>query len=162
MVAPVPCATQQSEWLKILASTVTGLVAGMLASFLNESLKSRVSRIVAFNRLQRALTQDTLLLYMAMVSTDHGLVPLEKFWAGLGLPAFEYYWAKDMELFYGDFDVRTRVLSYQLILELKRQVTAGNITISEAHPKLAATLSELLKPQGSTNWPRRVLKRLLR
>ena len=92
----VPCASPNSyEWLKILASAVAGLFAGMVA----EPFKSTLQRKIEIIRLKRAIGLDCLRVLTCLEVTKHELVSESQMWEGIDLPAYQHYWAGKGELF---------------------------------------------------------------
>jgi hypothetical protein len=145
MIDQGPCvSTPNYEWLKILVSAVAGLFAGVLASMLTEPLKARIQWRINMLRAEKALALDFIFLHLAITAADFELVPKEKFWAGLSLPAYEHYWTKNREVFYDGFEIHTLYLKCALIMQLKRRVDEKSMTIAEAEPTLLRTIREVM------------------
>lgn len=84
-----PCAPspESYEWLKILLAAAVGMVTGLIADPIRGVIQWRINIL----RMEIAIQTDFLMLSVALAGLKHGLVPPEKFWLGVNLPAYEYY-----------------------------------------------------------------------
>lgn len=160
MVDPMPCVTPQNhEWLKILVSTLAGLLAGVLA----EPLNSRIHRSIIVRRVYRAITVDFMNIFIGQAACRADLVKIEQFWAGLALPAFEHYWAVNPEVFYGSWDMHLLRMKCEMVVRLKQTVSSGSMTTEAAKPVLETAVNEVLEEMKKKKpWVQRALNRYLR
>jgi hypothetical protein len=121
----VPCAPPSShEWLKILASSVVGLFAGLVA----EPFRSTLQRKIEIIRLKRAIGLDCLRVLTCLEIAKQELASESQMWQVIDLPAYQHYWAGKRELFYNDFDLQNMQLQCSLMLAIKQSVVDGRIT----------------------------------
>jgi hypothetical protein len=146
-----------NEWLKILVSTLAGLLAGLVA----EPFKSTVQRKIEVVRLKRAIGFDFLRVTLMLAVTEHELADPKAMWQGVDLPAYQHYWASKRELFYHDFELQKTQTQCQLLLLIKDAVQEGR-TPSETGMaqvrKLTKAVIEVEPSRGGKNKIRRWLR----
>jgi hypothetical protein len=92
----VPCSSPNNyEWLKILASAIAGLFAGLIA----EPFKSTLQRKIDIIRLERAIAFDCLRVVACLEIAKQELASESQMWQGIDLPGYQHYWAGKRELF---------------------------------------------------------------
>jgi hypothetical protein len=146
------------EWLKILISAVSGLFAGLIADPIRGVIQVRVNTI----RMESAIQFDFINLSISMKAVEEGLVPAWKFWLGVELPAFEYYWNKNRELFYGSVESQLLRLQCMTVERLKGLVANKQKTGEEAMEKLHEVVAKVTGMQKPLTWKRRIIFKLVR
>lgn len=147
-----------NEWLKILISAMVGMFAGLIADPVRNVIQMRINTV----RMECAIQFDFLNLSTGMKAVEAGLVPSSKFWLSVELPAFEYYWDKNRELFYSDMELQLLRLQCMTVQRLKGLVANNQKTGEEAMLKLNEVVTQVRGMQKSLTWKRRIILKFVR
>lgn len=128
-----------AEWLKILVSTVTGFGLGIVADPIKGSLQWKIN--VA--RMERAILLDFVMIRAQLETVKADLVPEEKFWQALNVPAFEYYWNKNRELFYGSLDLQMLTWQCRIVEYTRTSVLQGTVGREEGKAAILKAFEEV-------------------
>lgn len=147
-----------NEWVKILISAVVGMFAGLFADPVRNLIQMRINTV----RMESAIQFDFLNLVTGMTAVNEGLVPPWKFWLGVELPAFEYYWDKNRELFYNSMELQLLRLQCVTVQRLKGLVANNQQTTEEALEKLNEVVTQVRGMLKPLTWKRRIIFKLVR
>jgi len=111
--------------------------------------------------MECAIGMDFLMLSIGLETVKHDLVPAEKFWMGLSLPAFEYYWEKNREMFYGSFELQNLRMQCMTVLLIKESVEKKQKTFEDAEAQLRETIAPVIKFKTPDKWHERVMRRIM-
>ena len=125
------------DWIKILVSAVVGMFTGLIA----DPIRSLVQTRIEVWRLKNAVMTDISNLSTSAMSVYDGKLEAEKFWLGVELPGFDYYWDKNRELFYINTKIVLLRVQCQLIIRLRDLVKNMQKSPDEAMVKLWETLA---------------------
>lgn len=125
------------DWMKILVSAVVGMFTGLIA----DPIRSLVQTRIEVRRLKNAVMTDISNLSTSAMSVYDGKLDAEKFWLGVELPGFDYYWDKNRELFYISTKIVLLRVQCQLIIRLRDLVKNMQKSPDEAMAKLWETLA---------------------
>jgi hypothetical protein len=128
------------EWLKILVAAVAGLLTGLIS----EPLKAEMQWHANVRKVERAILADLLGLDANWADQLHGPVA-QGFWEALELPAYEYYWIKNREVFYANPYIQLLRKRCELILKIKKGVAENTVdpwAAGEAFDKLMNEVKE--------------------
>jgi hypothetical protein len=81
---------------------------------------------------------------------------------GVELPAFEYYWDKNRELFYSSMELQLLRLQCMTVERLKGLVANKQKTGEEAMEKLHEIVAQVTGMQKPLTWKRRIIFKLVR
>jgi hypothetical protein len=143
-------ASENGEWLRILVSAVAGMFAGLLADPVRGLLQSRIHMATVEN----ALLTDFSNLSKSGNRVNEGELPSWKFWQGVELPAFDYYWEKNRELFYTNERLQLLRLQCGIVLRLRNLVESKTKTPDEAMVKFWEVLTKVKVVQETQRWKR--------
>jgi hypothetical protein len=134
-------AAPNTEWLKIVASTCLGLVAGLVAEPIKSGMTSRGTR----REVSRAIKEDlrfirTLLPFFRLnkYDADHVSRLIE-------LPAYEHFWSTNKPVFYQSAHLRCLRLDCTLILEDVDRMRSGRCTKLVGLTSIEETVTQALK-----------------
>lgn len=127
-----------TEWLKILASAMVGMLAGFIA----DPIRAAFARDLKLYRMRRAISLDLLNVITAQAAVKHGAATAHQFWQWEMFPSFTFYWQRNMEYFYSDFTLHAVRMNIQAIQLLQSSVQSGIKTAVDGEVKL----EELMKP----------------
>jgi hypothetical protein len=156
--SPLAQAPPDHEWLKILASATVGLFVGLFADPIRNLIQIRINTV----RMERAIQFDFLNLWMAMKTVEEDNVPASEFWRDVELPAFDYFWERNRELFYVSLELQPLRLNCMTVQRLKALVEDGRKTPEEALAKLSAIVNQVKGHQKPLNWRRQLIFRFVR
>jgi hypothetical protein len=151
----LPPAPPNHEWLKILASALAGLLAGVML----EPLKRKLQWEHDMSKMLNA------------VLTDYRIVELnvrdwEKHYKGtpeFNLPGFKYYWENKRDLFYETMELQILVALAQTMDMFKRLAEIGETGGEDLATKLNHNISEMktlnLEPSGLKRLWRKVSRK---
>jgi len=152
---------QDTEWLKILASALVGMLAGFIA----DPIRASFARDLELYRMRRAIGLDLLNVITGQAAVKHGAATTHQFWQFEMFPSFTFYWQRNMEFFYSDFTLHAVRLNIQAIQNLQSAVQSGKTAIEDGEAKLEGllkSLQEILweKAHGWKMFKRRVFAKL--
>ena len=146
------------DWIKILASAVVGMFTGLIA----DPLRSTVQNRIEAKKLKSAIMWDTASLSESAMRVHDGKLEAWKFWLGVELPGFDYYWEKNRDLFYINSKLTLLRLQCQMIIRLRDLVRNKQETPEGAMDKLYETFA-FMKLIHEMSWrERRRLARSVR
>jgi hypothetical protein len=151
-----------TEWLKILVSTLVGMLAGFIA----DPIRAAFARDLELYRMRRAISLDLLNVIAGQAVVKHEVVTACQFWQMEMFPSFTFYWQRNMEYFYSDFALHIVRLNVQAIQLLQSSVRSGNKTEADGEVKLEELMKPLReallekKPRGWEMMKRRVFAKL--
>lgn len=146
------------EWLKILISAATGLFAGLIADPIRAVIQLRITTI----RMESAVQFDFIALFTAMKSVEVGAVSADCFWLGVELPAFDYYWERNREIFYNSLELQILRFHCVTVQRLKGLVCNKQMAGEEAMKKLDEVVVQVRGMQKPLTWKRRIAFKLVR
>src|SRR5260370_33923072 len=85
-----------SELMKILGSATAGMFTGLIADPIRALIQSRFDSA----KMQNAILWDLSALSQSAIRVHDGELPAWKLWLSAELPAFDYHWDRNRELFY--------------------------------------------------------------
>jgi hypothetical protein len=127
-----------TEWLKILASALLGMLAGFVA----DPIRAAFARNLELYRMRRAIALDLLNVITCQAVVKHGVATAYQFWQWEMFPSFTFYWQRNMEYFYSDITLHTVRMHIQAVQLLQSSVQSGRKTVADGEAKL----DELMKP----------------
>jgi hypothetical protein len=151
-----------TEWLKILASALMGMLAGFIA----DPIRASFARDFELYRMRRAISLDLLNVITGQAAVKHGAATAHQFWQFEMFPSFTFYWQRNMEYFYSDFTLHAVRMNIQAIQLLQSSVQSGNKTVADGEVKLEDLMKPLKetllekKPHGWEMLKRRIFARL--
>lgn len=125
------------EWMKILVSAVVGMFTGLVADPIRSVIQNRIEA----RKLKNAVMWDIGNLSTNAMSVHDGNLEAWKFWLGVELPGFDYYWDKNRELFYANSKLVLLRVQCQVILRLRDLVKNKQKTPEGAMDKLFETFA---------------------
>ncbi len=125
------------EWIKILISAIAGMFTGLVA----DPIRSLIQNRIEARKLKNAVIWDIGNLSKSAMSVHQGKLEAWKFWLGVELPGFDYYWNKNRELFYINTKQVLLRVQCQVILRLRDLVENKQETPDGAMEKLWETLA---------------------
>ncbi|MGA3133135.1 MAG: hypothetical protein ABSD59_20240 [Terracidiphilus sp.] len=125
------------EWIKILISAVVGMFTGLIA----DPIRSLIQNRIEARKLKNAVIWDIGNLSTSAMSVHDGKLEAWKFWLGVELPGFDYYWGKNRELFYINAKLVLLRVQCQVILRLRDLVKNKQKTPDGAMEQLWETLA---------------------
>jgi hypothetical protein len=125
-----------SEWMKILVSATAGVFTGMIADPIRVLIRSRFDAA----KMQNAILWDLSALSQNAIRVHDGELPAWKLWHSAELPAFDYHWDRNRELFYTSERLVSLRPHCQVVQRLKALVENKEQTPDEAMEKLWETL----------------------
>jgi uncharacterized protein YjiS (DUF1127 family) len=125
------------EWIRILISAVVGMLTGLIADPIRSAMQHRIEA----GKLKNAVMTDIGNLSVSAMDVYNGKLEASKFWLGVELPGFEYYWEKNRELFYINTKTVLLRVQCQVILRLCGLVKNNQKTPEDAMFKLWETLA---------------------
>ena len=128
---------ENHEWMKILVSAVVGMFTGLIADPVRDLIQSRIE----LTKLQNAILWDFSHLSQSAMRVHHGKLPAWKFWLSVELPAFDYYWEKNRELFYTSTQLVLLRVQCEMVKHLRALVENKQQTPDEAMQKLWETVA---------------------
>jgi len=141
------------EWLKVLASALAGMFAGLIADPIRESFSMHIKAY----RMERAIRLDRINVKLREEQLRGGTLTAPSFWSIELFPSFKYYWDKNREYFYVDFRLQRLCTQLHATRVLEEGVRKGEMKTEVAGPKLIRTLEridEILDETGATLWQR--------
>lgn len=148
----------EHDWIKILVSAVVGMFAGLIADPIRAVLQKRIEA----RKLRNAIVWDTVTLSQTAMRVHDGKLEAWKFWLGVEIPAFQYYWEKNRDLFYINAKLTLLRLQCQQIIRLRDLVQNNQFTPEEAMNKLYETFAYMKITQEMSWRKRRHLARSVR
>ena len=141
------------EWMKILVSATAGMFTGLIADPIRTLIQSRFVSA----KIQNAILWDLSVLSQSAVRVHDGELQASKLWLSAELPAFDYHWDRNRELFYTNERLVSLKPHCQVVQRLRALVESREQTPDEAMEKLWETLvlAKVVKlvPEDST-WER--------
>jgi len=125
------------DWIKILVSAVIGMFTGLIAAPVRTMLQNRIEA----RKLRNAIIWDTATLSETAMRVHDGKLEAWKFWLGVEMPGFDYYWEKNRDLFYINTKLTLLRLQCQLIIRLRDLVRNKQETPDGAMDKLYETFA---------------------
>jgi hypothetical protein len=165
----VPCVSPSNhEWLKILASSVVGLFAGLVA----EPFKSTLQRNIEIGRLKRAIVMDFMrvetIIQVAekMGAMNKDAEEIRSYaWPKVELPAYQHYWAGKRELFYDNLELHLMHLHCASVMTMKQQVLDRVATSASGITVVKSTANTVLRREAGNNrlkrWVRKFFSRFI-
>jgi hypothetical protein len=148
------------EWMKILVSATAGMFTGLIADPIRDLIQSRFDTA----KIQTAVLWDLSVLSQSAVRVHDGELPASKLWLSAELPAFDYHWNRNRELFYTSERLVLLRPHCQVVQRLKVLVENKQQAPDEAMEELWETLllAKVVKlvPEDST-WER-ITQRIFR
>ena len=148
------------EWMKILVSATAGMFTGLIADPIRGLIQSRID----IAKMQNAILWDLSALSQSAIRVHDGELPASKLWLSAELPAFDYHWDRNRELFYTSERLVSLRPHCQAVQRLKALVENKQQTPDEAMERLWETLLLVkvvkLVPEDST-WER-ITQRIFR
>jgi hypothetical protein len=141
---------EDQEWLKILISAIVGMFAGLIADPVRGLIQSRID----LAKMQNAVMWDFSNLSKSAMGVHGGELPAWKFWLGVELPGFDYYWEKNRELFYTNTRLVLLRVQCEVVKRLRALVENKQQTPDEAMQKLWEVLVSVKIIHGPTIWER--------
>lgn len=141
---------EDQEWLKILVSAVVGMFTGLIADPVRGLIQSRID----VTKMQNAVLWDFSNLSKSAMAVHGGKLQAWKFWLGVELPAFDYYWEKDRELFYTNTRLVLLRVQCEIVKRLRALVENKQQTPDEAMQELWETLALVKIIHEPTIWER--------
>ncbi|HEX4005073.1 MAG TPA: hypothetical protein VHX60_02745 [Acidobacteriaceae bacterium] len=149
---------QDHSWVKILVSAVAGMFTGLIA----DPVRSLVQNRIEARKLRHAIIWDTATLSETAMRVHDGKLESWKFWLGVEIPSFDYYWEKNPDLFYITAKLTLLRVQCQMILRLRDLVRNKQETPDGAMSKLYETFA-YMKLLHEMSWrERRRLARSVR
>jgi hypothetical protein len=142
-----------TEWLKILASALVGMMAGFVA----DPIRAVVTREFELYRMRRAIGLDLLNVITGQSAVKHGAATPHQFWQFEMFPSFTFYWQRNMECFYSDLTLHAIRLNIQAIQILQSAVQSGKTAMADGEVKLEGlvkSLKETLWGEKQHGWKR--------
>ncbi len=146
---------EDHEWLKILVSAIVGMFAGLIADPVRGLIQSRID----LAKMHNAVMWDLSNLSKSAMAVHDGKLPAWKFWLGVELPGFDYFWEKNRELFYTNTRLVLLRVQCQTVKQLRALVENKQQTPDEAMQKLWETLA-LIKVIHEPTTRERIIKKL--
>jgi hypothetical protein len=130
-----------NEWLKIVASTCLGLVAGLIAEQLKSSMTGRRTRREVSNAIKNDLQFVQVLLPLCRLNTCDA----KQVSSSIRLPAYEYYWQINKPAFYESTHLQFLGRQCEFIISDLRKIDAGLCTKLEGIKTIEEAISAALK-----------------
>jgi len=128
-----------TEWLKILVSTLVGMLAGFIA----DPIRAAFARDLEIYRMRRAIGLDLVNVAAGQAAVKYGAATAHQFWQLEMFPSFTFYWQRNMEYFYGDLTLHTARMHIQGIQILQSAVQSGKTTVADGEVKLEGAMKSL-------------------
>lgn len=125
------------DWIKILVSAVVGMFTGLIA----DPVRGMVQNRIEARKLKSTIMWDIGNLSTSAMRVYEGKLEAWKFWLGVQLPGFDYYWEKNRELFYINTKLVLLRVQCQMIIRMRDLVANKQETPDEAMNKLWETLA---------------------
>lgn len=148
---------ENHEWLKILVSAIVGMFTGLIADPVRGLIQSRID----IAKMQNVVMWDLSNLSKSAMAVHDGNLPAWKFWLGVELPGFDYYWEKNRELFYTNTKLVLLRVQCQMVKRLRALVENQQQTPDDAMQKLWEILVSVKIIHEPTIWER-VTQKLFR
>jgi hypothetical protein len=143
-----PCSAPDHEWLKIVASTFLGVIAGFMADPMRSWLTTRNTR----KQIEQSIKFDCLTILTLYSGVNSGAANPNNFWTFLELPAFEHHWVENRASFYGSMHLQILRLKCQNILTLRKCVIAGTETKEKGMADIVPLVKSVLELKDATPW----------
>jgi hypothetical protein len=143
-----PCSAPDQEWLKIVASTFIGVIAGLMADPIRTWLTTRNTR----KQIEQSIKFDCLTILTSYRAIKAGVGNPDNFWAFLEIPTFEHHWAENRASFYGSMYMQIIRLKCQNILTLRKCVTTGSETSEKGMADIEPLVISILELKEATRW----------
>jgi hypothetical protein len=151
-----------TEWLKILASALVGMLVGFVA----DPIRAAFARDLELYRMRRAIALDLVNVIAGQALVKHGAATTFQFWQIEMFPSFIFYWQRNMEYFYCDFTLHAVRMNIQAIQLLQSLVQGGKTTVADGDVKLEGLMKPLReallgrKPHGWEMLKKRIFAKL--
>jgi len=143
-----PCSVPDHEWLKIVASTFFGVIAGFMADPIRTWLTTRNTR----KQIEQSIKFDCLTILTTYRAIKLGVGNPDNFWTFLEIPAFEHHWAENRASFYGSMHLQIIRLKCQNILSLRKCVMTGSETSEKGMADIEPLIKSILELKDATSW----------
>lgn len=125
------------EWIRVLISAVVGMLTGLIA----DPIRSTVQHRIEAGKLKNVVMTDIGNLSMSAMDVYNSKLEASKFWLGVELPGFDYYWEKNRDLFYINTKLVLLRVQCQVIIRLRELVKNSQKAPEDAMLKLWETLA---------------------
>jgi hypothetical protein len=139
-----------NEWLKIVASTCLGLIAGLVAEPIKNSLSSRRT----IREISRAIRVDLKFVSAAVLLMRSQDIDVRQVRRVLELPAFEHYWSVSKNTFYASSYLRELCFQCENILFYAQKMGEERCTKEEGLSSIQDSLDKALMAKEASLFSR--------